>query len=503
MRWPWQREVAVIPAPQEPSPRTRRTRTAVTPQVGRYTALGYDAASTLQNVDQRYSGGNRPGWEHERFSRDKLIAQSRDFVRNNMLYRGIIERAIDFSIGSGFGLQADDDTVDALWESYITTAEVSGRYNGAKFPRAMAREFFYTGEAPVKIVSGLRLQLLESEQIGADGAISDSGIIYSNEGKAQSFRVYPWANRYTGQPTMVDARDMLFVVDYERPSSQRGMPVLQSVFPMLHRISDVCDAEALAWQMLSRIFLKHKSDSPTDPFATTATITGGLDVTELPYALVANIGADDDLESMARDIPGQDFPQTLTTFCRLLGLPLGIPLELILMDWTKSNYSQTKAALMLCWERFRAIQSVFLNDFYEPLFNRLYNSWVADGLIKDTPETRRHKFIPPQFPWIDALKEAQAYEKKLSLGLITHGETLKALESERKSVLNTREIEITDAINRANKIKEDTGVTVPWEYFAGLTVGKTEQAVRAGTDIDMGAGDDEIDKPEEGDEEDV
>lgn len=482
MLWPWRNNKPAAPTATEPSPRTRHPRTAIKPTIGRYTALGYDASSTLQNVDQRYSGGARPGWEHERFSRDKLVAQSRDFVRNNMLYRGIIERAIDFAIGGGFVLQADNDLVDKKWDEYIQGAEISGRYAGSKLPRAVAREFFYTGEGLVKIVPGLRLQLLESEQVTTGASANDTGIIYSLEGKAQSFRVYPWASRNTGEPATVPAQDMLYIVDYERPSSQRGMPVLQSVFPMLHRISDVCDSEALAWQMLSRLFLKHKSDSPTNPFDTTTTSGGGLDVTELPYALVANIGTDDDLESMDRNIPGQNFPNTLTTFCRLLGLPLGIPLELILMDWTKSNYSQTKAALMLCWERFRAIQAIFLNDFYEPLFNRVFNSWVAAGLVPNTPEAKKHRFIPPQFPWIDAMQETQAYEKKLSLGLITHGETLKALESERSRVLDARELEIKDAITRSENIKKDTGVTVPWEYFAGLTVGKTEQAVRAGSE---------------------
>lgn len=509
MRWPWQRKQEPKPEPQGPSPRTRQPHQGITPHIGRYTALGYDASSTLQKVDARYTGGNRPGYEHERFSRAQLIAQSRDFVRNNMLYRGIIERAIDFAIGGGFALQADDPEVDRLWDEYISSAEISGRYNGAKLPRAVAREFFYTGEALVKLVPGLRLQLLESEQIGTAGALNDSGIIYSIEGKPQSFRVYPWSSYGLTSFSMVPASDMLYVVDYERPSSQRGMPVLQSVFPMLHRISDVCDSEALAWQMLSRVFLKHKSDNPINPFETTTTNGGGLDVTELPYALVANIGENDDLETMARDIPGQDFPQTLTTFCRLLGLPLGIPLELILMDWTKSNYSQTKAALMLCWERFRAIQSVFLNDFYEPLFNRLANYWVAQGLIPNTPEARKHRFIPPQFPWIDAMQEVQAYEKKMSLGLITHGETLKALESERSHVLDARELEIKDAIKRAEAIKKDTGVSVPWEYFAGLTVGKTEQAVRAGItepdkpEEDDEEGDDGGDKPKDGDSNDV
>jgi len=56
---------------------------------------------------------------------------------------------------------------------------------------------------------------------------------------------------------------------------------------------------------------------------------------------------------------------------------------------------------------------------------------------------------------------------------------------------------IKDAIERAEAIQKETGVSVPWEYFAGLQPGKTEMAVRAGADAPQP---DDTPQPEEDDD---
>ncbi|MCK9177064.1 MAG: phage portal protein [Clostridiales bacterium] len=444
----------------------------ITQPHGRYTSLGYDAWQRLARVDRRFSGGAQPGHVHERFGREKLLAQSRDFFRNNLIYKGIIDRALDFIVGGGFELQAKNREVDRLWDEWLDTAEVTGRYRGVKLARAIGREFFVTGEAIIKKVQEDRLQLIEAEQVRGH---EDSGITYDAVGRVQSFRVHPWTAEQ--KPILVPAREMLYVCDYERPSSQRGVPLMQSAFPMLHRIADVCDSEAISWSLLSRLFLKYQSDGEDSPFAPSASTP--LQWQELSYATVAHIGRDDLLESMTRDIPGKNFGDTLREFCRLLGLPVGMPLELILMDWTRSNYSQSKAALLLSWKRFESLQNIFLQDFYEPLFDWWFTSLVARGAVEDTPENREHKFITPQYPWLDAAAEVSAYEKKLALGLTTHSDVVKALQEEREQVLDQRESEIRDAIERSRRLAEETGERVPWQHWCGITIGKTEQATVA------------------------
>jgi capsid protein len=451
---------------------------------GYYSAVGYRSARVMRDVDgttPTMAGGNL----HEVVSRDRIIAQSREFRRDNLLYSGLMERCIDFAIGHGFALTAQDKTVDALWDEWLAVAEVTGRYNGRKFARAVAREFLTTGEGVLLKVNGGQVQLIESEQI-VGRAANDMGIVLDEYGRPVKYKVAPYNNGVIGTAVDISARDVVFLCEYERPSSVRGMPVLQTAFPMLHRINDVLDSEVLAWQVLSRVVLKHTSESGTGFGGATEGTQGsdGVNVSEMPYALIFHGGEGDDLASMDRNIPGKDFPASLTTFCRLLGLPLGIPLELVLLDWTQSNFSQMRGALLLAYRRFRELQDLFIQDLYEPLFRWKFNQWVTMGLIEDTPETRQHYWVTPQFPWIDPLAEAQAQEKLISIGLTTHAEACKTLEHDREAVIAKMKLEVIEAINIAKDVEAQTGVLPPWEQFAGRSVGKTEQAARveAGTD---------------------
>ena len=454
-------------------------------QHGFYGMTGYQSVSSMRKIDRKYPT-SAAGIRHEGASRSILVAQSREFVRNNLLYRGILQRCIDFMIGDGFGLAAKDKTLDALWEEWYPNAEITGRYKGNKLDRAVAMEWLTTGEGIGLKIKGGHVQLIESEQVPQSTGMVPEGVITDDYGKPTAFKVAPYINGNIGRARKVKANDVLFICERERPSSLRGIPVLQQAFPMLHRINDVLDSEALAFQILSRVVMKHLSDhGPLSKGAddTTATAyTDDISVTELPFGLIFEGSIDDELSPMERNIPGKDFPQSIATFCRFLGLPLGLPLELVLLDWTKSNFSQMRGALLMCDKRFRGMQSTIIQDWHEPLFQWKRNQWIAEGLIADTPETMEHEWIPSPFPWVDPKAEAEAQGKMIELGLETHTSALKARSRERAKILPQLKEETIEAITLSKEIEDETGVYVPWQPFAGRAVGKTESAVIANRD---------------------
>jgi capsid protein len=302
------------------------------------------------------------------------------------------------------------------------------------------------------------------------------------------FRLCPWksyaVNVRGGKE--YKAEDVLFLSNPERPSQLRGIPACQSAFPMLHRINDVCDSEAIAWQLLSRIAVSITreqgaeiayTESKEDENKSSDETEGDLArrVSELDYALLFHGQPGEAVKGVERNIPGMQFSESLRTFLRLLGLPLGLPLELILLDWTQSNYSQSRAVLEQAYENFVGWQAEMIDGFYEPLFRWKIEQWRSDSNSKVTENPKLELgWVTPTFPWIDQLKEAQAYGEQLDRGLITHTEVCKSRHSDRDEIVVRREREIRDAIDRAKKISEDTGVEVPWQIFAGLKVPKAE-----------------------------
>jgi capsid protein len=190
-------------------------------------------------------------------------------------------------------------------------------------------------------------------------------------------------------------------------------------------------------------------------------------MTELDYALIFHANPGEEVKGIERNIPGRNFSESLLMFLRLLGLPLGLPLEIILLDWTKSNYSQSRAVLEQAFQTFLRWQMKLDQFVLTPLVAWKKRLWEQSGLLAERRDFA-FEWIKPTFPWLDQLKESQAYGEKLDRGMVTHSRVCKSLNTEREDVIDGREAEVRDAIDRAKKIKADTGVEVPWQIFAGL-----------------------------------
>ena len=256
---------------------------------------------------------------------------------------------------------------------------------------------------------------------------------------------------------------------------------------MLHRINDVCDSEAIAWQLLARLAVsitnanapeEAHTMSREDPNKSGDELEGDLAtrLTELDYALMFHGEPGEEVKGIERNIPGKTFGDSLRMFLRMLGLPLGMPLELILLDWTKSNYSQSRAVLQQAYQMFQFWQAKMKDFFYTPLLLWRLEAWQESKLIG-----RRNKvkfdWIMQTFPWIDQLKEAQAYSTQVERGFITHGQVCKSLNTDRAEVMEIREREVREAIAIAQKIEKDTKQKVPWQIFAGLKATPDKQTL--------------------------
>ena len=452
---------------------------------GAYCATGYHAVRV--STREGRSGTAASGDVHAKYDRAKLINLSREFFRDNAIYHGMISKAAEYIVGGGFGLQAKtsdpawNSAAETIWREWWKRPEIRGVMSGTAVEEMVAREVLLCGDTgAIKTKDRGLLQLVEAEQLVGNEPNAD-GIEKDAYGRPLTFLVAPYRDR-TGAPIPSDAKrisaaDFLFLTRPERPSSLRGVPPAQSAFSMIHRINDVCDAEAFAWQLLSRLAISITregaaaiafGDSETDD---TKTVDADLAsrIHQFDTGLVFHGEPGEKVEGIDRNIPGKDFTASLTTFLRLLGLPLGLPLEFILLDWTKSNYSQSRAILEQAQQSFGKWQTLLEMFFHRPAYEWRIARAIQDGELPKNAEWNAHEWIMPRFPWIDQLKEAQAQGVKIERAFCTHGQVLKGEGLDREEVIAARELEIRDAIGRVQAIESETGVRVPWEYLAGLS----------------------------------
>ena len=481
---------------------------------GTYSAYGYQAVRSATAGGLTFAGGS--GERHMQYDRLRLLDQSRQFYRDNGIYRGMIERAVDYIVGgTGFSLRCKSKAKryrqgsEALLKRFWRRPDVTGRLSGVQCERMICREMLVAGDTGAVKTSDWRVQLIEAEQIAGRRPYRADGQVCDRRGRAIAYWVCGYGARgalnYRGARKIIP-RDFIFVVDPDRPSSRRGVPPAQSSFPMLHRINDVCDSEAIAWQLLARLAVgvyreeatgRAFGESTADEDATGDELA--LRIQELGYALVFHGRPGEEIKPIERNIPGKDFSASLTMFLRLLGLPLGLPLEITLLDWTKSNYSQSRAVLEQAYQRFLFLQNL-VSGFLSEVYRWQLRGWIGSGKLPDRRDWDAHEWIMPSFPWLDRLKEAQAYGEQLDRGMITLGQVCKSLRTDRDDVVAAREIEIREAIERAQKVKADTGQAVPWEYFAGLKPGSGAAAAGPTPDDDPPAGEAAADDEEADDE---
>lgn len=450
-----------------------------------YNSYGYSAVRTAAENGLTYSSGS--GDYHLQNDRNTLINQSRDFMRNNSIYKGMIERAVSYIVGTGFGLQVrtgdkDTDTlIEKAWKDYWKRPEIRGMLSGRKVEKMICRELLVCGDVGVVKIDGGKIQLVESEQItgyGTNSRIID-GIDVDQYGRPVGYKVYPYGRGYLNKSKgqTYTPENFLFIADPDRPSLTRGVPPLQSAFPNFHRLDDVCNSEAVAWQLLSKIAVavtREKGaeqgflESTDDTNQTAAEKDSSLAdrVTDIGVGLIFHGEPGDEVKGIDRNIPGSNFENSVRIFLRLIGLPLGLPLEITLLDWTKSNYSQSRAVLEQAYQTFIGFQEIIEDCFLRPLFD-----WRLPEILRVINRQQakvEHDWIKPTFPWIDQLKEAQANEEMVLTGITTHGEVCKSRNRDRNDINDERQKEITDAIERAKQVKSDTGTDIPWEYFAGM-----------------------------------
>jgi len=454
---------------------------------GTYGSYGYRAVRTATGENRSYQ--LYPGSTHDERDRSKLIGQSRDFMRNNSIYKGMIESAVDYIVGSGYEIQVTGGSdkqnreIEQLWRNWHSRPEIRNVLSGGEVAQMVMRELIVTGDfTAIKTDKGV-LQLFEAEQLADPGGGNyKAGIKKDLYGAPMMFYLCPWKNYGvdTRNGRGVPVSDIVFVTNPERPSQLRGVPACQAVFPMLHRINDVCDSEAIAWQLLSRLavsitreqgaqvgYTESKEDDTKDATELEGDLATRL--TELDYALLFHGNPGEEVKGIERNIPGMNFSESLRTFLRLLGLPLGMPLELVLLDWTQSNYSQSRAVLEQAYQKFVRWQNKLRDFYYRPLFEWKFESWRA-GMNMSAKKEINVSWITPDYPWIDQLKEAQAQATKVERGFTTHSAVCKSLGTDRDEIIVQREKEVRDAIAIAQRIEKDTGQAVPYQQFCGLKI---------------------------------
>jgi lambda family phage portal protein len=230
-------------------------------------------------------------------------------------------------------------------------------------------------------------------------------------------------------------RRVIHLHDKERTGQSRGKPVVSAVMREFHMAGKYSSNElqASVANSLVAAFLESDLDpesaaalfgeKPREAWA--SSVRQAQSIRQLKGASVIPLPAGARLSSFTPGRPNQAFEAFMLASLRHIAAGMNMPYELLLKDFSKTNYSSARAALLEAWRYFngrrRWLTDYWLRLVYELWLEEAVNAGAieAPGFYENRYAYLRARFIFGGRGWVDPVKEAQAAEMRIKAGLST------------------------------------------------------------------------------------
>lgn len=416
-----------------------------------------------------------------------IASRSRDLIRNHGVASGALQTLTDNILGTGLWLAPKPDYIrlgrdekwadkwaeltTCLWKEWFeTTACDAGRtLTGDGLATLAFRGAFYNGDAialPVWMPDAFspcstRIQIIESDRLSnpmnmPDRANLRGGIEMDEYGAPIKYwiqRVHPGDQliqysggdfgkslQWQGIPAFTDwgRRRVIHLHDKERAGQSRAVPALASVLRQFKVLGDYQSAELKAAVVNAMVAMVTEStlsqeqifelfssdpDSLKD-FSDTmdSSKRGGVDYTA---GGIVPLQMGEKLSSFTPARPSAQYDAFTTSVFRHIATGLNIPYELLMKDFSKTNYSSARASMLEAFRFFSGRRNSMSLYFYQPIYELFLEEKIDRGEI-DAPDFYKMraaycaaKWYGPAKGWVDPVKEAQAVVLRMANNLST------------------------------------------------------------------------------------
>lgn len=430
-----------------------------------------------------------------------IVSRSRDLARNHGVASGAIQTLSDNIVGTGFRLSAKPDykllgktkeweeewqvKVESVWRSWAetTTCDAAKMLNFSGLTTLVFKSCLINGEALVLPLwlkerkFSTCLQLVEPDRLSNPLQRMDSkelrgGIEIDKYGAPVAYHIrktHPgdyWIGSDMDSWERIPAytsfgrKRVIHIHDVERIGQTRGKPILAAIMPMFKMLDHYERSELQA--AIVNAMIAAFIETPMDAESLNELFGGNSDdyldakknwKVKLEGGSIIPIFPGDKIAPFTPSRPNSAYGSFIENVLRNIGTGLNIPYELLLKDFSKTNYSSARAALLEAWRFFNGRRQWLADNWATPVYELWLEEAVNKGLV-DAPdfyENRyaytRCKWIGPGRGWVDPVKEAQACQLRMEIGLST-------LEAECASQGLDWEEVVEQRVRERNKLKE-------------------------------------------------
>jgi lambda family phage portal protein len=261
-------------------------------------------------------------------------------------------------------------------------------------------------------------------------------------------------------------RRVLHLHDKERTGQSRGKPIVSAVMREFHMAGKYSanELQASLANSLVAAFLESDldqasaaelfGDDPRGAWDQSIKDSRNISLRQLKGAAVIPLPAGAKLNSFAPGRPNAQFEAFMLAVLRHIAAGMNMPYELLLKDFSKTNYSSARAALLEAWRYFqgrrRWLMDYWLKPIYELWLEEAINAGVieAPGFYENRYAYSRCRFIFGGKGWVDPVKEAQAAQIRMESGLSTLEDECAEQGRDYEEVMDQQRVE---AVMRAER----------------------------------------------------
>lgn len=215
----------------------------------------------------------------------------------------------------------------------------------------------------------------------------------------------------------------------KRPGQLRGIPFFAPALAYFKSLSDYLSAEVVAAKIAAclAIFITNNDPAGSALAAVSAQESGtnrGLEYIE--PGMVTRLAPNEGINVVEQNRGGDTFSTFLESVLRIIGVSIGLPYELLLKNFSKTNYSSARAAMLEARRFFTFLRSWFGQSYCQPIYELvleeayLRGMFPAPNFYANRAEYCRAQWIGGGWGWVDPVKEVSASIQAIQAGLSTH-----------------------------------------------------------------------------------
>jgi lambda family phage portal protein len=412
----------------------------------------YDATKQSRFIRRRTGvapqGGSADYHFREEIKYYELIEQARDMDRNDGLVGTLADRRVDNIVQQGFTLdtKTGDKGLDReLWERWDEFAndpercDIAGELCWHEIERLVCRAESIDGDIVVLGTEEGSFQTIEAHAIQTSSREENTflGVTRNLYGRRDQYHVRYDLNQFGQKSSSIPIdvrnadglRQLFHVYNPKRVSVTRGVTQLAPVFSLSGMLEDINFAKLVQQQIVSCFAIFRKMAANSDELPSVAGIYGeaGSEVNPAGTRQLEGISpgmeivgrAGEELQGFSPNVPNSEYFQQVKLILQVIGVNFGLPLCLVLMDGSETNFSGWRGAVDEARKGFVADQQNLVRRLHTPGYLWWLNREISlDNSLKkasrrDSVNIEGHKWNLPTWSYIEPVADAEGDLKQL------------------------------------------------------------------------------------------